>query len=167
MADDIPRLARAYLISFRTYGTWLHGDHRGSTDRRHNAFATPLIPANPNWRDYEQRKLKYEPVSLDTLKRRAVKAAVIETCDLRTWVLLALNVRTNHVHSVVSAPCEPERVLNALKANATRQMREANCWTYQHSPWSSGGSTRYAWTERQVEAAIDYVLNRQGPPLCE
>ena len=27
---DIPL---AYLISFRCYGTWLHGDERGSIDR--------------------------------------------------------------------------------------------------------------------------------------
>jgi hypothetical protein len=28
--EDIPL---AYLISFRAYGTWLHGDRRGSVDR--------------------------------------------------------------------------------------------------------------------------------------
>ena len=28
----------AYFISFRTYGTWLHGDERGSIDRFHNRY---------------------------------------------------------------------------------------------------------------------------------
>jgi len=28
--------ARAYLITFTTYGTWVHGDERGSVDREHN-----------------------------------------------------------------------------------------------------------------------------------
>jgi hypothetical protein len=31
--DHIPL---AYLITFRCYGTWLHGDSRGSVDRFHN-----------------------------------------------------------------------------------------------------------------------------------
>ena len=56
-------------------------------------------------------------------------------------------------------------VLNALKANATRQMREAGCWPYEHSPWVEGGSKRYLWTESSVQAAIVYVLDRQGATL--
>ena len=37
----------AYLISFRTYGTWLHGDKRGSMDRKHNVYGTSKISPNP------------------------------------------------------------------------------------------------------------------------
>ena len=33
---DIPL---AYLITFRSYGTWLHGDKRGSVDRFHNHYS--------------------------------------------------------------------------------------------------------------------------------
>jgi hypothetical protein len=33
----------AYLITFRAYGTWLHGDKRGSVNRFHNRFGTPFI----------------------------------------------------------------------------------------------------------------------------
>ena len=29
----------AYFISFRTYGTWLHGDERFSVDRKQNKYA--------------------------------------------------------------------------------------------------------------------------------
>jgi hypothetical protein len=36
----------AYLISFRTYGTWLHGDNRGSTSRKQNKYGTPRIAPN-------------------------------------------------------------------------------------------------------------------------
>ncbi len=31
----------AYLISFRCYGTWVHGDTRRSVDRKQNAYGTP------------------------------------------------------------------------------------------------------------------------------
>ena len=41
--------ALAYLITFRCYGTWLHGDSRGSVDRFHNRYGAPLIAANRRW----------------------------------------------------------------------------------------------------------------------
>jgi len=31
--SDNERIPLAYLITFRSYGTWLHGDERGSVDR--------------------------------------------------------------------------------------------------------------------------------------
>jgi len=162
-ADD--RLPLAYFISFRCYGTWLHGDERGSTDRHHNVYGTPFIPSNKRWRQHNERLLRQPPVSLDAARRTAVETAIRETCEKRRWLLMALNARTNHVHSVVSAACKPEPVLNALKANATRQMREMKCWTSDLSPWSYGGSRRYLWTERSVELAVDYVLHGQGDDL--
>jgi REP element-mobilizing transposase RayT len=67
----------------------------------------------------------------------------------------------NHVHTVVSAPCKPERVLNAFKANATRKMREAGCWFSEKTPWVRKGSKIYLWTEK----AVGYVLYDQGEPL--
>ena len=167
MHDDIPPPPRAFLITFSTYGTWLHGDERESVDRHNTAFATPRIAPKLRWRAYELRTLKHPPVTLDAPRRRAVKAAIVETCEIRQWGLLALNVRTNHVHSVVAAAVAPERVLNALKANATRRMLQDGCWSYALSPWSDGGSTPYLWTERSVERAIEYVVRRQGPPLPE
>jgi hypothetical protein len=38
---DIPL---AHLITFRSYGTWLHGDKRGSVDRFHNQYKSPYLP---------------------------------------------------------------------------------------------------------------------------
>ena len=72
-------------------------------------------------------------------------------------MLHAANVRSNHVHVVVRATCLPDRVIGALKANATRALREKDQWDRFDSPWADGGSRRYLWTEREVQAAIDYV----------
>src|SRR5262245_55591491 len=111
------RFPLAYFISFRCYGTWLHGDDRCSTDRHHNVYGTPFIPSNKRWRRYNELLLKQPPVRLDAARRNAAEKAIRETCEKRRWLLMAVNVRTNHVHSVVSAACKPEPVLNALKAN--------------------------------------------------
>ncbi|MCA1605476.1 MAG: hypothetical protein LC775_08420 [Acidobacteria bacterium] len=48
----------AYLISFRAYGTWLHGDKRGPMSRKQNKYGTPRIAPNPRLQqaEIEQRK---------------------------------------------------------------------------------------------------------------
>ena len=74
---------------------------------------------------------------------------------------LGVNARTNHIHVVVSAPCKPEPVLNALKANATRKLREIG-FCRDQSPWAERGSKKYLWTEQDVIAAVVYVEYEQG-----
>ncbi|PYS89880.1 MAG: hypothetical protein DMF64_16415 [Acidobacteria bacterium] len=156
----------AYLITFRCYGTWLHGDERGSIDRFHNRYKSPYLSPNEKWQQHNTRTLKGEPVTLNATQRGAVEQAIRETCHLRDWLLHAINVRTNHAHMVVSiGTVKPERALNAFKANATRQMKQASCWQQSYSPWADKGSKRYLWNERSIERAIDYVINGQGDEL--
>src|ERR1700681_130683 len=112
----------AYLITFRCYGTWLHGDKRGSVDRHHNRYGAPLIRPNQKWLQHNKRLLKDKPVKLSRNQRTLVTTSIKETCEIRGWLLHATNVRTNHAHSVVTAACGPSRILNALKANATRTL---------------------------------------------
>jgi REP element-mobilizing transposase RayT len=160
---DIPL---AYLITFRCYGTWLHGDERGSIDRAHNRFRTPYIPPNRQWLRHNASKLRDEPVTLGAERPESVEKAVRETCSVRGWLLHALNVRTNHVHVVASiGGAGPERALNAFKANATRQMKQDGCWIQPHSPWADKGSKMYLWSERSIEWAVNYVVNGQGEDL--
>jgi REP element-mobilizing transposase RayT len=143
-----------YLITFRAYGTWLHGDRRGSVDRFHNSFGSPRLPHNERWRKYNREALSQPPVKLRDLHRAAVAEAIRETCKIRKWEFWTMNVRSNHVHTVVSAPCKPDKILAAFKANATRKLREAGCWHSSRSPWVDRGSKRYLWTEQDVINAI-------------
>jgi REP element-mobilizing transposase RayT len=156
----------AYLITFRCYGTWLHGDERGSIDRFHKRYRSPYIGPNEKWHQHNVQVLQGEPVALDTTQRQSVEAAIRETCLFRKWPLHALNVRTNHVHTAVSiGMMKPERALTAFKANATRQMRQDGCWPRKDSPWSEKGSKRHLWNECSVSRAADYVLHEQGDEL--
>jgi REP element-mobilizing transposase RayT len=160
---DIPL---AYFITFRCYGTWLHGDERGSIDRFHNRYKSPTIPPNKRWQDRNVRSLNQEPVILTAERRESVEAAIRETCTQRKWLLRGVNVRTNHVHIVVSTGYVPAvRALNALKANATREMRKTGRWNQASSPWADGGRKRMLWNERSIERAVDYVVIGQGGPL--
>lgn len=156
----------AYLITFRTYGTWLHGDERGATDRYHNTFGGPHIPPNSALRDQHLKKLKSEPFLMNTKQRTLVIAALKEVCIYRAWTLYVLNVRTNHAHIVVANNgALPESILRDFKAYSTRALKSAGEWKHSHSPWADSGSKRYLWTEASIVNASDYVQNGQGDDL--
>lgn len=160
---DIPL---AYLITFRCYGTWLHGDERGSIDRFHNRYQSPFIPKNENLHRYKTELLKGEPVTLNAEPRKSADDAIREVCETRRWMLRAINVRTNHIHTVISiGAINPKLALNDFKAYSTRKMRQNNCWNLEYSPWSENGSKRRLWNERSIELAVDYVVNGQGDEL--
>ena len=160
---DIPL---GYLITFRCYGTWLHGDPRGSTDRFHNRYKAPHLPRSDRRREVSTQSLKSTPFAPGTVQRKCVESAIRDVCAYRHWFLHTLNVRTNHVHVVVSTGgTKPERALNAFKAYATRRLRSDGHWNKSHSPWADRGSKRRLWSERSVAIAVDYVINGQGDDL--
>ena len=81
-------------------------------------------------------------------------------------MLLAINVRTNHIHIVIGIGLKkPKDALIALKANATRQMREDGLWPHEHSPWADKDSKRNLWNEKSIWEACNYVNNEQGDKL--
>ncbi len=158
----------AYLITIRTFGTWLHGDERGSVDRHgKNIYGTPRVLQNRKLEMIMREELTGPPFILDGPQRRAVEAEIRDVCSRRNYKLLAINVRTNHFHAVVSAEVKPENIIVAFKANTTRAMRENELVAKDTRVWSRGKSRRYLWKPRNVEAAIDYTLYAQGDDLFE
>jgi len=98
-------------------------------------------------------------------ERRIVERAIREVCSFRGYHLFSLNVRTNHVHLVVSNSAIPERMMDCFKAYATKALRAAGLVESAGRPWSRHGSTRYLWTDEHIEMAVDYVVNGQGDEL--
>jgi len=70
--------------------------------------------------------LRHAPVILGSRQRTLVHDAIVEVCEHRGWHLHAINVRTNHVHLVVTADRTGKRVLNDFKSYATRKMKQEN-----------------------------------------
>ena len=160
--------ARAYLITFRCYGTWLHGDERGSVDRRHyNIVGTPKIKPSVEKSERKASQMRTEAFVMGAAERKVVSDAITEVCTVRHYRLFALNVRSNHVHLAVGNSGVPERLMNSFKAYSTRALRTAGYAGAEAKVWSRHGSTRYLWSDEQVAAAVDYVVNGQGEELPE
>lgn len=156
----------AYLITIRCYGTWLHGDERASVDRnKFNKYGQHKMPAKAGLAAKELSALRSAPVKFNAAARKAIEDSIKEVCKFRDYLLLAVNVRSNHVHIVVTTTCKPEVAMNGFKSYATRRLRKETLFTADEKIWSRHGSTRYLWMENHIESAIDYVLYGQGDEL--
>src|SRR5256885_16885621 len=71
-----------YLITFRAYGTWLHGDAHGAVDRHHHMFGSPMLAASPRRKQIEKGLLKQPPVKFGRRERAAIDFGVRETCAI-------------------------------------------------------------------------------------
>jgi REP element-mobilizing transposase RayT len=149
----------AYLITFRCYGTWLHGDERGSYRRSSGVISRVVrLPPRPGLEQAEIKQLANRPVRLNKRQRIAVVRAVRDVCIHRKYRLRAINIRSNHAHTVVSALTCPESILGAFKSFSTRALRQNGLLDVSIKPWARHGSTIYLWKERDVEKAVEYVL---------
>jgi hypothetical protein len=89
---------------------------------------------------------------------------MLAVCRHRSWTAYAVHVRTTHVHAVIGGEIKPEKMISDFKAYATRALR-ADAGPVRRRYWTDHGSARYLWNETSLKAAVDYVLNAQGPKM--
>lgn len=155
-----------YFITFATYGTHLHGDESGSIDRGHNLVGSPLLECNPQRASTARQRMSQPPYHLDRDRRAAVLGALHGHCAHRGWSLLAVHVRTNHIHAIVEADVRPERVMNEFKSYASRELNRLDLDGSDRKRWARHGSTRWLWKDEDVREAIRYVVEEQGEPMA-
>ena len=135
---------QTYFLTFSTYGTWLHGDDRGSVDRAHNEPGQPTTEADPALRTYRANLMTDRPYRMDASGRQLVLDAIIgQTAD-----------------------AAPERVMNVLKSYATRALNDAHPADRGRTRWTRHGSTRWLRDDDAVARAVHYTLYEQGEPLA-
>ena len=159
----MPDRPLAYFITFTTYGTWLHGDERGSVDLEHNQVGTPWLEPDGRRQAVNRRKMAQNAYHLDESRRGIVLEAIIAECRYRGWPLHAVHVRSNHVHLVVSADEQPELVMRCCKAQASTRLNDAGFDDRGRKRWTARGSRRYLWDV----AAVDYTVDGQGEPMAK
>ncbi len=160
-----------WLITWRTYGTWLPGEagfvsefrDRGGRKVLLNTPGEPTADANPKLAAYSARIMDEEAVHLTPALAKAVADQLRETARIRQWQLLALAVLTTHVHVVIGVPedLNPERALADFKAWCTRRLNQ------QVGPrkhwWVQSGSIRKKATPTRIRGAVEYVRDQEHP----
>ncbi|MDQ7014108.1 MAG: transposase [Planctomycetota bacterium] len=152
----------AYFLTWTTYGTWLHGDVRGSVDDTHNVYGHPCLEAQPSREAVLRERLAETPYWLGDAAREVVARAIRAHAKFRGWRILALEVRTNHVHLVIEAHSHsPNQVMAQCKSWATRTLREQDLLGERKRVWTKMGSTRSLWNTNAVRTAVDYTTRMQ------
>jgi REP element-mobilizing transposase RayT len=150
----------AWFITWTTYGTWLHGDPRGSFRDR------TYLPPHPEIEKANRSALTGDIVYLTDRQRAIVDAALVNECSAQGWHIHAGNVRTNHVHLVVSAARPGTFVRSRLKALAAKALSDnadlpmagdngRKRW------WTEKGNINPIETEKALEETTVYVRDFQ------
>jgi REP element-mobilizing transposase RayT len=128
-------------------------------DEEHNRYGDEFIEEDTDRERQEFAKLTCPPVTLTEQQRNMIESAMREACTFRQWFLYEINVRTNHVHVVVTADEPPKTIIEKLKTRATMALRSQSRdrKTANQPLWTRGGSGRYLWNDDAVQAACKYV----------
>ncbi len=123
----------------------------------------PILDCASTWNPRSDKS----PFEMDAEHRAVVLQAIGDVCHHKQWSLLAAHVRSNHVHTVVDAnDVAPEFVMNAFKSYASRALNLRSPMQKGRIRWARHGSTRYLWSRERLEAAMRYVLEKQGEPMA-
>ena len=141
--------ALAYFLTFTTYGTWLHGTEKGlgSVDRHSNVYGHDFVTPDPQRASQSQERMSQPIFVLSEPERRIVCEAIVSLASERQWNLLAVHVRTNHVHVVIRAEREPSRILSEFKARASKDLTLAGFDNVTRKRWTRHGSTIHLFDE--------------------
>ncbi|MEP7120215.1 MAG: transposase [Byssovorax sp.] len=153
-----------WLITFCCHGNWLPGDRRGYVEHAAGG-KTFRAPPNARLNIWAARQMSRRPFLLDAHARAVVHTAIRDQCLHAGWILHALHVRTNHLHVVLSGTDPPARMMNQIKAWATRRLRAEALIGADTKPWARHGSTVPLRTQESLTSACHYVIEGQGQPL--
>ena len=153
----------AFFLTWTCYGTWLPGEEGGWTKwHKGDQVAQPLLA------DWCREQMAETPVILIEAQRAIVNRTICRHCEIRAWRLHAVNCRSNHCHTVVTATGhDGEQVRDQLKSWGTRKLKEhqrslgiAEAKLREHW-WTRKGSVRCLFDEESLEAAIIYTQESQ------
>jgi REP element-mobilizing transposase RayT len=137
------------MVTWTTYGSWLQGDEREFVkDGR-------ILPPDSNLTESNLHNLKQPPVSLTGIQKQIVKQAIMEKSLRLRQKILALSVRTNHVHFVVAYDGTPiENTVRHYKNVALVALRKIG---FSGRVWSTGFNKGFCFDERSLQNRINYV----------
>jgi len=165
---------RYWFFTWRTYGTWLPGDHgfvgyyraltgdKVSDNEVDGDFAEPI----PALAAYAARLLKSEPVSLTLEHARILLPQFHETAQVRGWQIDAVAILTTHVHIVFGVPGDPDpsKMLGDWKSYGSRSLNRS-LGKRPGEWWADNGSKRPLKTDFRRWAANRYVRDQENPLL--
>ena len=152
----------AYHITVGTYGTRLHGDGRGTVDRRMNRPGDPIIGRVEQWQRMERASLRFAPRVFSTDEMRVVESLVPAVCDRGGWPLRARACAPDHLHVLLSGAADGSLIRKLLKRWLTQAPAEHIPLIPDQTFWAEFGSVKWVWTEDYLGAVGRYVFDQRA-----
>lgn len=118
---------------------------------------------SPTLVDSSRARMREAGFVLDLRQSRVVLQALVETSRFRGWGLVAVHVRSTHVHVVVSLETKVSDAVRDFKAYASRALNQMDD---ARRRWARGYSVRCLRTSDAVRGAVKYVADDQGAPMA-
>jgi REP element-mobilizing transposase RayT len=131
-----------YMLTWRTYGTWLEGQKKGYKNER--------------LKQVNKGNLKKQPVKFTAKQKEIVRSAIIQQAQKLSQKVFALTVFSNHIHLLVEKKQESIETAAALYKTAARAALNKN--GLGGKIWAKGYDKRYIFTEQELLNRMVYVL---------
>jgi hypothetical protein len=144
----------AYLITLRYYGTWLHGDGRGSY-RRSAESRRVRVPPRPRLvtAETEQLIFPFNSIRVSGRLSKTLFEKYVFIAGLRCMRSTQERIMCTQASQLQCAGVD----FGGFKSYATRALGTAGL-DKNIQPWSRHGSTVYLWKERHLNKGIEYVV---------
>ncbi|MGH7177142.1 MAG: hypothetical protein ACREJC_07175, partial [Tepidisphaeraceae bacterium] len=160
-----------------TYGTRLHGDPRGTVDRKHNEFGSPILGYDQHRWEREKSLLKFPPVVLTREEMLIVESIIPWICERGSWKYITCAAGPDHVHVIVRSPRDPETIRRLMKRwlgqELSKRLNKEPNRPQSGTPepdrpqsgttwWAECGSIKWIDNERYLKNATEYVTRQRA-----
>ncbi len=152
----------AYHITIGTYGTRLHGDERGTVDRRQNQPGDPIIGRVEQWQRAERASLRFPPRLFTPEQMRLVESLVPSICDRGGWTLHARACAPDHLHTLLTGSADGSLIRKLFKRWLTQALAEHVPLEPDETFWAECGSVKWVWTDDYFVRGKKYVFDQRA-----
>ena len=155
-----------YHITFGTYGTRLHGDERGTVDRRRNRPGEPIVGRQEAWECLEANRLARPPIVLTAEQQEHAERTIPEICRRGGWAHRQSACGPDHVHVLLSAAADGRAIREWLKRWLGEAMSARWPLPQGQSWWAKSGSVKWVWDDAYLRRVAEYLRKQRAtkPP---
>ncbi|MBT3200740.1 MAG: hypothetical protein HN350_12580 [Phycisphaerales bacterium] len=151
----------AYHITFGTYGSRLHGDPRGTVDRRQKSYGQPIVIHSEYRVQMATDQMKRQPILLTTDQCVFAQKEIEDICERGQWEFIQTACAPSHVHVLLASHREPKAIRRWLKRWLGESM--SACWALPdgQSWWAMGGSIKCVWDKEYLQNVEQYIREQR------
>jgi len=152
----IPNMSKivGYMVTWRTYGSWLPGDERGYVTNGQ------VLQGDLKILERNKKRQKSPAVKLNKNEIQLVRQTILNQAKEIGQKIVAFTVCTNHIHLTARPHSNSiEEIVGRYKSTTTRALWELG---RKGRIWTKGYDKRFCFSKEGLKRRIEYV-NKHKP----